>query len=59
MLFLQNAGAKVRISEQKTKKIKFFFVFSNESAFTKGKRYEKITNYELRITNYFLSLHKI
>ena len=46
MLFLQNAAAKVRISEQKTKKYSIFFVFSNESAFTKGKRYEKITNYE-------------
>ena len=59
MLFLQNAAAKVRISEQKTKKYSIFFVFSNESAFTKGKRYEKITNYELRITIFFLSLHKI
>ena len=47
MLFLQNAAAKVRISEQKTKKIKFFFVFSNESAFTKGKSYEIIMNYAL------------
>ena len=59
MLFLQNAGAKVRISEQKTKKYSIFFVFSNESAFTKGKRYEIIMNYELRITNYFVPLHKI